>query len=49
MRRAYGRVAPQRREQESAGARSSGGERYIDTVEVIGSKPIVPTIESRLH
>jgi hypothetical protein len=25
-------------------ARSSGGERYIDTVEVIGSKPIVPTI-----
>ncbi len=26
-------------------ARSSGGERYLDTVEVGGSKPLVPTIE----
>ena len=25
-------------------ARSSGGERYLDTVEVVGSNPIVPTI-----
>ena len=24
-------------------ARSSGGERYLDTVEVVGSNPIVPT------
>ena len=24
-------------------ARSSGGERYPDTVEVVGSNPIVPT------
>ena len=29
-----------------ARARSSGGERYIDTVEVIGSKPIVPTTKN---
>lgn len=28
------------------GARSSGGERYIDTVEVRGSKPRAPTIDS---
>ena len=33
-------------EQVVVRARSSGGERYIDTVEVIGSKPIVPTITS---
>ena len=26
-------------------ARSSGGERYLDTVEVVGSNPIVPTSE----
>jgi hypothetical protein len=25
-------------------ARSSGGERYLDTVEVVGSNPIVPTM-----
>lgn len=30
-------------------ARSSGGERHIDTVEVIGSKPIVPTMQSSLR
>ena len=28
-------------------ARSSGGERYLDTVEVVGSNPIVPTIKNR--
>jgi hypothetical protein len=28
-----------------AQARSSGGERYPDTVEVVGSNPIVPTIK----
>ena len=27
-------------------ARSSGGERYLDTVEVVGSNPIVPTIKN---
>ena len=29
-------------------ARSSGGERYLDTVEVEGSKPSVPTMSSHL-
>ena len=28
-------------------ARSSGGERYLDTVEVVGSNPIVPTMTRR--
>ena len=28
-------------------ARSSGGERYLDTVEVWGSKPHVPTIKNK--
>ena len=27
-------------------ARSSGGERYLDTVEVVGSNPIVPTTKN---
>ena len=27
-------------------ARSSGGERYLDTVEVTGSNPVAPTIKS---
>ena len=30
-------------------ARSSGGERYPDTVEVDGSRPSAPTIYSRSH
>ena len=30
-------------------ARSSGGERYPDTVEVVGSNPIVPTKKSRVY
>ena len=30
-------------------ARSSGGERYPDTVEVDGSRPSAPTIKSRRH
>jgi hypothetical protein len=29
-------------------ARSSGGERYLDAVEVWGSNPHVPTIETNL-
>lgn len=28
---------------------SSGGERYLDTVEVTGSKPVSPTIETPGH
>ena len=28
-------------------ARSSGGERYLDTVEVVGSNPIVPTMNTK--
>ena len=34
------------RGQKSLKARSSGGERYLDAVEVWGSNPHVPTIES---